>query len=184
MGLFEHVAVAFSMVLSFGVARLLDGLRPSLAPGRRYWVHAAWLVQKLVGAALYWWGFLSLRDGVVWSSASFLWVLLTPGFLFLQATALVGSDPSGVASWRKHFFEIRRWFFGVDIALILHSIITSTVLRELPLVHPFRALQATGLAMSICGAATASPRVHAVLAPLALTLQTLGLGSLFFRPRS
>jgi hypothetical protein len=183
MGLFEHVAVGFSMVLSFGVARLLDGLRPALAPGKRYWVHALWLVQKLFGAALYWWGFVSFREGITWTLASFLWMLLPPGFLFLQATVLVGSNPTGVASWRDHFFDIRRWFFSVDVALILHSIITSSLLRGLPLLHPFRALQLAGLTLSVWGAVSASPRVHATIAPMALGLQSLGLGALFFRPR-
>ena len=92
MNLFEHVAVAFSMVLSFGVVRLLDGLRPALVPGRRYWVHALWLVQKLLNHAFYWWGFLSFREGVAWTAASFLWILLVPGLLFLQATALVTTN--------------------------------------------------------------------------------------------
>src|SRR5437870_6289552 len=99
MNLFEHVAVAFSMVLSFGVVRLLDGLRPALVPGRRYWVHALWLVQKLLNHAFYWWGFLSFREGVAWTVASFLWILLVPGLLFLQATALVTTNPSAVDSW-------------------------------------------------------------------------------------
>jgi len=88
MVLFEHVAVAFSMVLSFGVVRLLDGLRPAFVPGRRYWVHALWLVQKLLNHAFYWWGFLSFREGVAWTVASFLWMLIVPALLFLQATAL------------------------------------------------------------------------------------------------
>ena|SRR5438105_4946716 len=112
MNLFEHVAVAFSMVLSFGVVRLLDGLRPALVPGRRYWVHALWLVQKLLNHAFYWWGFLSFREGVAWTAASFLWILLVPGLLFLQATALVTTNPSAVDSWRDHFFGIRSWFFS------------------------------------------------------------------------
>ena len=114
MNLFEHVAVAFSMVLSFGVVRLLDGLRPALVPGRRYWVHALWLVQKLLNHAFYWWGFLSFREGVAWTVASFLWILLVPSLLFLQATALVTTNPSAVDSWRDHFFGIRAWFFSVD----------------------------------------------------------------------
>ena len=87
------------MVLSFGVVRLLDGLRPALVPGRRYWVHALWLVQKLLNHAFYWWGFLSFREGVAWTVASFLWILLVPGLLFLQATALVTTNPSAVDSW-------------------------------------------------------------------------------------
>ncbi len=132
MNLFEHVAVAFSMVLSFGVVRLLDGLRPALVPGRRYWVHALWLVQKLLNQAFYWWGFLSFREGVAWTVASFLWILLVPGLLFLQATALVTTNPSAVDSWRDHFFGIRSWFFSVDVVLILHSVTTSSFLRAFP----------------------------------------------------
>ena len=181
MNLFEHVAVAFSMVLSFGVVRLLDGLRPALVPGRRYWVHALWLVQKLLNHAFYWWGFLSFREGVAWTVASFLWLLLVPSLLFLQATALVTTNPSAVDSWRDHFFGIRSWFFSVDVVLILHSVTTASLLRDVPLLHPLRALQAVGLTISILGAASASPRLHATIAPAALAVQSLGLGSLFFR---
>jgi hypothetical protein len=182
MILFEHVAVAFSMLLSLGVVRLLDGLRPALVPGRRYWVHALWLVQKLLNYAFNWWIFCSVREGFAWNVASFLWVLLVPALLSLQATALVTTNASVVPSWRDHFFDIRRWFFSVDIVLMLHSVITSSVLRDVPLLHPFRALQAAGLTISILGAASASPRLHAVIAPMALALQSLGLGSLFFSP--
>src|SRR6185295_3745203 len=103
--MFEHVAVAFSMVLSLGVVRLLDGLRPALVPGRRYWVHALWLIQKLLNYAFYWWIFWSLREGVRWNIASFLWILLGPALLFLQATALATTNPSGVASWRDPLFD-------------------------------------------------------------------------------
>ena len=182
MNLFEHVAVAFSMVISFGVVRLLDGLRPALVPGRRYWVHAVWLFQKLLNSGFYWWGFLSFREGPTWTVASFVWILIVPSFLFLQATALVTKNPNGVNSWRDHFFEIRTWFFSVDVVLILHSIITASLLRNIPLLHPFRALQAVGLTLSILGVASASPHLHATIAPLALAFQSLGLGSLFFTP--
>ena len=180
---FEHVAVGFSMILSFGVVRLLDGLRPALVPGRRYWVHAVWLVQKLVNYAFYWWGFLSFREDIAWTVASFLWILIAPSLLFLQATALVTTNPSAVNSWRAHFFGIRSWFFSVDAALILHSVLTASLLRGLPLLHPFRGLQAVGLTISILGVASASPRLHATLAPVALAFQSLGLGWFFFRPQ-
>ena len=108
-------------------------------------------------------------------------MLIVPALLFLQATALATTNPSGIASWREHFFDIRRWFFSVDIVLILHSVVTSSLLRGVPLLHPFRALQAAGLTISILGAAPASPRLHAAIAPMALALQSLGLGSLFFK---
>jgi hypothetical protein len=179
---YEHVAVGFSMVLSLGVVRLLEGLRPALVPGRRYWVHALWVFQKLLNQAFNWWIFGTLREGIDWNVVSFLWVLLIPALLFLQATALVTSDPSAVASWRNHFFEIRRWFFSVDVVLLTHSVVTSSLYRDVPLLHPFRLLQGAGLTISVLGATSASSRLHAVLAPLAIVLQSVGLGSLFFRP--
>jgi hypothetical protein len=182
MNVFEHVAVAFSMVLSLAVVRLLDGIRPAIAPGRRYWVHALWLVQKLLNLAFSWWVFWSLREGVSWNVASFVWILIVPSLLFLQATALATANPSGVVSWRDHFYAIRRWFFSVDVVLMLHSLITASLLRGIPLVHPLRGLQAAGLTISILGVTSASPSLHAALAPIALALQSLGLGSLFFSP--
>jgi hypothetical protein len=184
MNPFDHVAVAFSMVLSLGIVRLLDGLRPALAPGARYWVHTLWLFQKLLNHAYYWWVFGTLRETSTWNILSFLWVLLVPSLLFLQSTALVTTAPADVPSWRAHFFGIRRWFFLADAALILHAGISASVIRGLPLLHPLRAVQGAGLTLSVLGAASASPRLHAVIAPLALLLQSLGLGTLFFTPRA
>ena len=181
MNLFEHVAVAFSMVLSFGVVRLLDGLRPALVPGRRYWVHALWLVQKAAQPRLLLVGILVLPGG---RRLDRRFLPLAPprtSLLFLQATALVTTNPSAVDSWRDHFFGIHSWFFSVDVVLILHSVTTASLLRGVPLVHPLRALQAVGLTISILGAASASPRLHATIARVALALQSLGLGALFFR---
>jgi hypothetical protein len=109
-------------------------------------------------------------------------VLLAPSLLFLQSTALVTTAPEGVASWRGHFFAIRRWFFLVDVVLMLHAIISASAIRGLPVLHPFRAVQGAGLTFSVLGAASANPRLHAALAPVALLLQSLGLGTLFFTP--
>lgn len=182
MNVFEHVAVAFSMVLSLAVVRLLDGVRPAVAPGRRYWIHALWLVQKLFNLAFSWWVFWSLREGVSWTVASFIWILIVPSLLFLQATALATTDPGSVVSFRDHFWSIRRWFFTVDVVLMVHSMITASFLRGIPILHPLRGLQAAGLTISVLGAVSASPALHAAIAPVALALQWLGLGSLFFLP--
>jgi hypothetical protein len=98
------------------------------------------VAQKVLSQAFNWWIFWSLREGVAWNIASFLWILLVPSLLFLQATALVTTDPSGVASWRDHFYAIRRGFFSVDIVLILHSVISASLLRNVPLLGPLRVL--------------------------------------------
>lgn len=105
MTLFEYISVAVSIVLSFGVVRLLDGLRAAALPGRRYWPHFAWILTKLLNHALYWWGLWFAGDAASWNFAAFLWVLLFPGMLYLQSTALVTTSPGDVPSWRAHSFS-------------------------------------------------------------------------------
>ena len=62
MTLFEYITVVVSIVLSFGMIRLLGGLRPALSREGRYWVHVAWVGIKLLNLLLFWWGFWNLRD--------------------------------------------------------------------------------------------------------------------------
>src|SRR3990172_5879526 len=107
MTLFEYVTVAVSIVLSFGVVRLLDGLRWAALPGRRYGVHLLWIPTKLLNHALYWWGLWALREAVAWNVASFLWILLFPRTLYLQSTALVTTQPETVLSCRAPFSPLR-----------------------------------------------------------------------------
>jgi len=182
MTLFEYVTVAVSIVLSFGVVRLLDGLRSALLPERRYWVHFLWIPTKLFNHALYWWGLWALREVVSWNLASFLWVLLFPGTLYLQSTALVTTSPGGVASWRDHFYEIRAWFYWINVALILHTLVSSTLFLGTPVLDLSRLPFAFMLVLNVLGARSDDPRLHAVIAALALLTQILGFGALMFRP--
>ncbi len=179
---FDHVAVAFAMVMSLAAVRLLDGLRPALSPQGGWWVQATWVAQKLAGLALTWWVFRWLRTDVTWTAPAFLWVLIAPGLLFLQASALVSPDPLAITNWRAHFFGMRRWFFAVEAGFIVHSILTSTLLRGVPIRDPLRLLQGIALVMSFVGIASARPRLHLVLAPLALVTQVVGLSYCFLAP--
>ena len=47
---FEYVSVAVALVYSFAVARIVSALPAILAPDRRYWVHALWVVLEDVVA--------------------------------------------------------------------------------------------------------------------------------------
>jgi len=184
MTLFEYVTVAVSVVLSFGVVRLLDGLRSALAPDRRYWVHFLWIPTKLFNHALYWWGLWALREAVTWNLASFLWLLLFPGTLYLQATALVTTSPAEVRSWRDHFYEIRAWFFWINLFLILHTFVSSAVIVGVPLLHPSRIPLLLLFVLNVLGVVSPNPRLHALIASIALLTQILGFGTVLFRPGS
>jgi len=182
MTLFEYVTVAVSIVLSFGVVRLLDGLRPALAPERRYWVHCLWIATKLLNHALFWWGLWALRDAVTWDLASFLWILLFPGALYLQASALVTTSPGEIRSWREHFYQIRSWYFGVNVFLILHTFASSALLVGVPALHVSRLPLLFVLLVNLAGMRSAEPRLHAAIAILVLLNQILGFGAILFRP--
>jgi hypothetical protein len=41
---FEYVSVAVALLYSIGVGRLLTSIPDVFDQGRRYWVHAAWVV--------------------------------------------------------------------------------------------------------------------------------------------
>ncbi len=183
MTLFEYITVAVSIVLSFAMIRLLDGLRPALSREGRYWVHVAWVGIKLLNLLLFWWGFWNLRD-VAWSLGWFVWILLLPGMLYLQATALVTRNPHQVNDWRRHFYGIRRWFFTVNGLNIVHTFITGTFLLGIPLAHPARVVQVTILACSVLGVISEDPRLHSVIAVVILLCLLLGFGSLLFQPGS
>lgn len=179
---FDHVAVGFAMVMSLAVVRLLDGIRPALSSRAGWWVPATWIMHKLAGVALCWWAFWWMRTGVTWTAPTFLWVLIAPGLLFMQASALVTVNPAAIDDWRAHFFSTRRWFFGVEAAFVGHSVLTSSLLRVVPMGDPLRILQVTALVTAGFGILSSRPRLHLVLAPFALVVQVVGLSYCFFRP--
>jgi hypothetical protein len=182
MTLFEYVTVAVSIVLSLGVVRLLDGVRFAASRERGYWVHLAWIATKLMNHALYWWALWSTRDAVTWNFASFLWVLAFPGILYLQSTALVTTTPAEIASWREHFFSIRRWFLAINLVLNLHVLASSLLLLDVPLLDSSRIPLLLVFVLNVAGIFSANPRLHGLIAGVVLATQVLGFGRMWFEP--
>ncbi len=182
MTLFEFVTVAVSIVLSFGIVRLLDGLRPAFDAGRRYWAHAIWLVITLNGHVMTWWTLWSLARDVEWNYGRFLWLLVGPGILYLMSTALVTDEPRAVPSWRDHYFEIRRWFFGTAALFSLNVHLTSYLLYGRPLLDTGSVLGVIILAGALLGFWSSNPRLHGAIAVVLLALNFLGMGALVFSP--
>jgi hypothetical protein len=177
---FEFFTVAISIILALGIGRLLDGLAPALSIGPRYWIHVGWIVQKLLNHALWWWGVWAARN-FEWNLAWFLWSLLGPAVLYLQAAALVTSTPSLVTSWKDRFFQIRPWFFAGNLALCALLLFQRDFNPEQSVLDP----TGTGLLLlaviAIIGIMSKNPGVQAVLVICALTVQILGLGAAMFQ---
>ena len=167
--LFEYVSVAFSIVLSLGAATLLRSLPTVFATGRRYWIHATWVVALLFLHALAWWSLWSYSRVESWTLLTFLLVLLQPALLYLNTSVLVGDAQAG-ESWRDRFYRSRRWFFSVRVLYVTVIVLASWQVLGVELLHPARAFGASHITLSVIGIATANERAQAVLALLELVL--------------
>jgi len=63
--LFEYVAIAYCLVISFAVTRAASVLPYALAPDGRYWVHTTWVFSNLGFSLLIFWNFWSFREVAV-----------------------------------------------------------------------------------------------------------------------
>jgi hypothetical protein len=167
MTLFEYVAIAYCLVISFAVARAASVLPHALAPDGRYWVHVAWVFTSLSFSLLIFWNFWSFRE-VEWRLGSLCLQLAIPTSAFVFATIVAPDEPTKILSWREYFYSVRVKLFACGLVISILVILPSTVLLEMPLTHPARLAQAAMFGVSLAGALSDRPRVHAALATLVL----------------
>ena len=162
MTLFEYLAIAYSLVISFAVLRALSGLPHALSTQRRYWIHLAWVCWNLQASFLEFWMFWGFRD-VNWSYGLFLLMLANPALLYVMACILTPEEPSRVASWREYFYSIRIKLFMTSICWRLVLLAITFAILDLPLTHPIFLVHAVSLALWIAGAFSRRPMVHATI---------------------
>ncbi len=160
--LFEFISVAYSLVLSFAVVRLLGGVSDVFAPGRRYWIHCAWLCLQILGVLVAWWTFWSYRT-IEWNVFRFLLIIAGPGLVYLQASALIPPDPSSVDCWKDHYYRTRGLMFGAGAIWLALLGIHSYVLLDFPLLHSRRALNVVFIAGMTVAAVSGRKSVHTVI---------------------
>jgi hypothetical protein len=165
--LFEYVAIAYCLVISFAVARTASVIPYALAKDRRYWVHTTWVFANLGMSLLVFWNFWSFRD-VDWTLGSLSLQLAIPTSVFVFASIVAPDEPAKILSWAEYFYSIRVKLFTCALVTSVLIFLTSTFLLEMPMTHPARLAQAAMFAMSLAGALSDRPRVHVALATLVL----------------
>jgi hypothetical protein len=165
---FEYIAVAKAIVFSFAVLRLLDALPHVAAQEKRYSIHALWVAMLLFWCAQFWWvsWASSAREGE-FSFPLFLLMMAPPGLFYLSATALVSHAPADVPSWREHFWQVRRRFFGCILALVISLILFSTVAMEADALSPIRLAHPVAVCLFFTGLVSEKERTHRIVAGLA-----------------
>lgn len=183
MTLFEYLAIAFSLLFSFTAMRLIHGLPDTLDPKRRYPVHAFLMLIHLFGTAAVFWAFWSYRDAT-WTFGRFVLAMASPGLIYLCACTLIPDDPAAVQSWRTYYYSVRRKYFLVFTLWVLVVAAATTVLIQMPLVHPARGIQAGLLSAGIVGAVSSNARVHRGIVAFLVALIVVGVAAVIARPGS
>jgi hypothetical protein len=177
---FEYVSIVLSIIMGLSLARLFEALRDVFDPVRRYWIHAIWVVAKLVNALVLFWSGWRLRDAVEALNFAQFVLLVGPGaILFLQVHALVGPQSSQVPDWRVHYWGIRRWLLGTNALLALYNMLALHAVFGAEFPRPESAML-TGVALlSLVGVANTDERVHGAIAVAYLAILCLGVGGIF-----
>ena len=136
MTLFEYIAIATSLILSFSLARTLTNLAPIFSSEHRYWVHSVWVMALLVSHPSMFWQFWLYQSAEAWTLVSFVLVLMGPVMLLILASLLV---PIGaVPDYRIYFESIRGPLYSVLIVMSVQDIPPTYLLFDIPIIHPLR----------------------------------------------
>ncbi len=181
MTLFEYLAVFVSIVLSFGVIRLLDGIPVVVRRGRYYLIHAIWVSIILFMHVNYWWVLWSFNVGIAWNYPRFLLVLASPVLLYSLAITLVPRDTDSAESWRSHFYSVHTRFFAVFAAWWLVIGLANLFVLSQPLFNGFRLTQGTFIVLCLVGAVTKRPRFHGLFVAAMLITSIFLVVLVFFQ---
>ena len=182
MTLFEYLAVFLSIILSFGVIRLLDGLPFAVTRGRGYSIHITWVFCILWMHVQYWWVFWSYSTGVAWNYPRFLLVLASPLLLYSLAITLVPRDPDRVEFWRDHFYRVRARFFYLFACWFLAVGLANWIVLGQPLLNRLRLGQGVFLTLFLVGAVSRRPSYHGFLAVLIVVAAVVMVTTTFIEP--
>jgi hypothetical protein len=181
VSLFEYLTISFSLVLSFGVIRIIAALPVILDKSRRDWIHSAWTAYTLLAPSWMWWNLWSYHT-VSWNYFSFLSILAAPVLFLVQVTALVPTDTAAVTSWREYFETQVGLFFGASAAWWLLAIGNSWLLLGVPLTSPTRLIYVAVLGGFLYAAFRPSRRLHAALAIIVWVSVFPVMGTFFLAP--
>jgi hypothetical protein len=162
MTLFEYLSIAYSLVFSFAVIRLVAGLPHAIDANRRCWVHVIHVCLAIFAALALFWAHWSARD-LAWSFPAFLINLAGPGMIYFLTCTLIPDEPSSVQSWHGYFFSVRRRYFGGLCIWAVIMVVNSTVLLGTPPFHPVRIVQAGVLALGVAGLVSDRPETHRLI---------------------
>jgi len=122
MDAFSYISLITSLVAGLGITRLMAGFGRLLQSRHQvhlYWVHFVWLLNVLIYILLNWWVLYRWRAQTTWTFYLFMFVLITPGLLFLETVVLFPDELPAGADMKAHYYQSHRLFFMLAAFIVL-----------------------------------------------------------------
>ena len=161
--LFEYLAAAHTLILTFALTRALSGVAQASRPSRRSLLHLSWLgfiVSNCLFAFWAMWGYAEVE----WTLFRFLGLLTVPVFMYVFSSIIVPPDPSAVESWTGYLLENRVPLFATGGALFIAIALSNQLIQGASPTHPLELCLYATVGVFGAGLASANARLHAALA--------------------
>lgn len=181
--MFDYFGVLISVIFGLALTHLLRGLGRIIQlrhETQTYWVHIVWTINVVVFVLAIWWGMYWWKGLQDWTAEWFFFIAAYAITIFMWAYVLFPAEFAPGVDFESYFYANRRWFFGIQTAMVLADIPETLQkgvmhLRLVPTPYPY--VIASLLLICVVGLITEKRRVHAVLC-IAWLLTVLGY--LFF----
>jgi hypothetical protein len=116
MDMFEYIAVLTSIIIGLGMAQLLRGVAgliqlPDKSPV--YWVHLCWVGYMFFTLVFWWWWEFRLGGIEAWTFKIYFFVVFYAFVMFLVCALLFPVNLEYYKDYRRYFYSMRRWLFGL-----------------------------------------------------------------------
>jgi hypothetical protein len=179
---FEYVAIPVSLIMTFGIARLLSGFPYLLTARRTYWVHTLWCSTAILNLLFFWWAFWNASDVEEWTLGSYLLALLYPTICYVGATIFMPVDASAETDWHEYYFKVRRLIFAIAAMATAANLGTIVAVHAVPLVSPAVAMSAGFVGLYIVGFFLTSERAQEVIVLVNATFVAAVYAPLIYQP--
>jgi hypothetical protein len=164
---FEYIAVLVSIILGLGVTQIITGVAHFIHTGNKvkiYWPHLLMIIIVFLFHLQEWWVFWEYKDIKVWKMSTFLFVLLYPITLFVQARLLFPFDNFEEETDLKSFYyDNYRYYFLLIGVQAVFSMIDNMWLRGLTLQDQIVQMALIVLTLIIAGFKIKNEWVHKIL---------------------
>lgn len=175
---FTHIRIVMGMVVSLGLARLLNGLAGIVQHPqsvRIYAVHLGWVAFMFIFLVHFWWWEHRLHALPVLDFAAFLFLIVFCALFFFLCALLFPTSMQDYDGYEHYFLSRRKWFFGFLAGLLITDLVDTALkgrdyFLSLGIEYPIRT--ALYIVLGLIAAATANRRYHAAFVIFALVYQS------------